>query len=79
MPWRHRIEATVTRAWYEGAWWLWLFWPLSLLTALAVGWRRYRIKPAPLSVPVVVVGGITVGGTGTVTYTLLTLPKSDLV
>ena len=64
MAWRHRIEATVTRAWYEGAWWLWLFWPLSLLTALAVGWRRYRIKPAPLSVPVVVVGGITVGGTG---------------
>lgn len=64
MALRHRIEATVTRAWYEGAGWLWFFWPLSLLTSWVVRWRRYRITPMPLPVPVVVVGGITVGGTG---------------
>ncbi|MDG1066558.1 MAG: tetraacyldisaccharide 4'-kinase [Luminiphilus sp.] len=64
MVWRQRIERCVNRGWYEGAGWLWLVWPLSLMTGLVVRWRRYRINPASLPVPVVVVGGITVGGTG---------------
>ena len=64
MAWRQRIESFVTRAWYEGAGWLWLVWPFSLITALVVRWRRYWVSPLSLPVPVVVVGGITVGGTG---------------
>ena len=72
---RQRIESVVTRAWYEGALWLWLLWPLSLITGWVVRWRRYRITPAPLPVPVVVVGGITVGGTGK-TPVLLALAKA---
>ena len=62
------LEQRITRAWYQGgSLWLWLLWPLSLLfgAATAVRRRRWRqLPPEPLPVPVVVVGGITVGGTG---------------
>ena len=58
MVWRQRLERCLTRGWYEGAGWLWLAWPLSLITGLVVRWRRYRVNPASLPVPVVVVGGI---------------------
>ena len=62
---RHRIEARVVRAWYRGAWWLFLLWPLSLLVAIVVRHRyRRRQRVDTLPVPVIVVGGITVGGTG---------------
>lgn len=62
---RHRFEARVVRAWYRGAWWLFLLWPLSLLVAIAVRYRyRRRQRVDTLPVPVIVVGGITVGGTG---------------
>lgn len=62
-----RLEQYVTHAWYRGARWLWLLWPFSLLTSVVVARRRRRFllrPPTPLSVPVVVVGGITVGGSG---------------
>ena len=62
-----RLEQYVTHAWYRGALWLWLLWPFSLLTSLVVARRRRRFllhPPTPLSVPIVVVGGITVGGSG---------------
>ena len=62
-----RLEQYVTHAWYRGARWLWLLWPFSLLTLVVVARRRRRFllhPPTPLSVPVVVVGGITVGGSG---------------
>ena len=62
---RQRFEARVVRAWYRGAWWLFLLWPLSLLVAIVVRYRyRRRQRVDTLSVPVIVVGGITVGGTG---------------
>ena len=62
---RHRFEARVVRAWYRGAWWLFLLWPLSLLVAIVVRHRyRRRQRVDTLPVPVIVVGGITVGGTG---------------
>lgn len=57
------------RAWYRGARWLWLLWPLSLLFALISHLRRQlfalglkRVYRAP--VPVLVVGNLTVGGNG---------------
>jgi len=62
-----RLEQYVTQAWYRGARWLWLLWPFSLLTSVVVARRRRRFllrPPTPLSVPVVVVGGITIGGSG---------------
>lgn len=59
----------ITRAWYSNASWLYLLWPLSMLYRMIIavrkrcyqaGWlRSYRSK-----LPVIVVGNITVGGTG---------------
>ncbi|GAB3107564.1 tetraacyldisaccharide 4'-kinase [Aestuariicella hydrocarbonica] len=53
-------------AWYEGRWWLWLLWPLSLILQGIAGWRRTRLMrhAQTLPAPVLVVGNITLGGTG---------------
>ncbi len=53
-------------AWYQGRWWLWLLWPLSLLLRWIAGIRRQRLQKLakPFSAPVIVVGNITLGGTG---------------
>ncbi len=47
-----------------------LLWPLSQIFSLLARWRRARIIPQRLAVPVVVVGGITVGGAGKTPLTL---------
>lgn len=56
------------QAWYKGATWLYLLWPLSLLYQLIISIRRRRQQrkaAAPgVSVPVIVIGNISVGGTG---------------
>lgn len=59
-------ESFWLEAWYQGRWWLWLLWPLSLfLRLLAAIRRRYLSQLAEaLEVPVIVVGNITLGGTG---------------
>ena len=59
----------LTRAWYHGAWWLWLLRPLELLFRLLAATRRglYQLGLLPVyrpPVPVIVIGNITVGGTG---------------
>jgi tetraacyldisaccharide 4'-kinase len=64
-----RLRETLENAWYRGAWWLWLLRPLELLFRLGARARRglYRIGLLPVyraPLPVVVVGNITVGGTG---------------
>ena len=64
-----RLRETLENAWYRGAWWLWLLRPLELLFRLGAAARRglYRSGLLPVyraPVPVVVVGNITVGGTG---------------
>lgn len=64
-----RLSAYITQSWYKGAAWLWLLLPFSILFLLLITARRhaYRIglfKSWRVSVPVVVVGNISVGGTG---------------
>lgn len=56
-------------AWYRGAWWLWLLRPLEWLFRSLAALRRFLYRSALLPVyrpekPVVVVGNVTVGGTG---------------
>lgn len=64
------MNDALQRAWYRGALWFWPFlpvlWPLSLLFCALARYRRSRLqgKSQPLPVPVVVVGNISVGGTG---------------
>lgn len=56
------------KAWYKKAGWLILLWPLSLLFQLLAGIRRklQESKTAPEShtVPLIVIGNISLGGTG---------------
>jgi tetraacyldisaccharide 4'-kinase len=64
-----REQGGITGAWYSGAWWLWLLRPLELLFRLVTFVRRSLYRLGLLKVyrpdkPVVVVGNITVGGTG---------------
>ena len=63
------IETTITRAWQRQAAWLWLLLPFSWLYGLLMLVRRQAYKAkffasyrAP--VPVMVIGNITVGGSG---------------
>ena len=64
---RDQLERVITEGWYSGARWLWLLRPLSVVFALLSATRRYYWRwrgAASLPVPVIVIGGITVGGTG---------------
>ncbi|MFL2706343.1 MAG: lipid A export permease/ATP-binding protein MsbA [Gammaproteobacteria bacterium] len=59
----------IEQSWYQKKLWLWLLWPLSLLTRFAVKRRREKFLNQPSlswkpEVPVIVVGNIVVGGTG---------------
>jgi tetraacyldisaccharide 4'-kinase len=52
-------------AWYQRAFWPWLFLPLSLLYAFILFVRKlFQSNPRPSDIPVIVVGNITAGGTG---------------
>lgn len=56
------------RAWYSNAGWLILLWPLSLVFQMLVSVRRKiqqrAARPASHKVPVVIIGNISIGGTG---------------
>ncbi len=63
------MESLFTTAWQKKAWWLWLLLPLSWLYRL-ISWFNKKLydihlKPVYYSpVPVIVIGNITVGGSG---------------
>lgn len=63
------LREALVLAWHRGAWWLWLLRPLELLFRLATTIRRKLYRHGLLAVyrapvPLVIVGNITVGGTG---------------
>ncbi len=69
-----------TRAWHEGHPALWLLWPLTVLFSLITFLRRqlYRmgvLRAHDFPVPIVVVGNITVGGTGKTPLTLALIER----
>ena len=62
-------ESALVTAWYQGAWWLYFLRPLEFFFRCVVALRKalYHtgfVKQFTPSKPVVVVGNITVGGTG---------------
>ncbi|EED34197.1 tetraacyldisaccharide 4'-kinase [Luminiphilus syltensis NOR5-1B] len=62
-----QLESFISRAWYAKAPWLWLLLPLSFIVGIVVSIRARRLQSTRhqrLPIPVIVVGGITVGGTG---------------
>lgn len=64
-----RLHRWVEAIWYEGHWAGYLLWPLSQLFWLVVALRRWcyqqgYLRTQTLAVPVVIVGNLTVGGTG---------------
>lgn len=63
------LELAMVNAWHNKAWWLWLLLPLSGLYAAVTYVRRKLYQKGLLSsykapIPVMVVGNITVGGSG---------------
>lgn len=63
------LSARLLQAWYRGHAWLWLLWPLERLYVWLVQRKRRQFLRGQLDsyrapVPVIVVGNITVGGTG---------------
>ena len=69
----------IEQSWYQKKLWLWMLWPISLLTKFAVKRRREKFKNQPKlswkpNIPVIVIGNIVVGGTGK-TPTVIWLSK----
>jgi tetraacyldisaccharide 4'-kinase len=61
------LEKLFNLAWYGKLQWTWVLWPLSLLYGWVVNKKRrafLQSTPDANPVPVIVVGNITVGGTG---------------
>lgn len=63
-----KIESLLVDAWYKKSGWLWLLFPFSIIFYCLTFFRRVWLsrsrKKNHFSVPVVVVGNISVGGTG---------------
>lgn len=61
------LERLFNLAWYGRVQWTWVLWPLSVLVGLVTSRKRQAYLAAnmqPYTVPVIVVGNITIGGTG---------------
>ena len=63
---RADMQRRLSDSWAQPSLPLRLLWPLSKLYEVVAAKRRQRLsrRAAPLSVPVIVVGNITLGGTG---------------
>jgi len=66
---RHSLEDFVTAQWQHRGWFAWLMLPFSLLFGLVARVRRFGylrgwFKSTRMPMPVIVVGNVTVGGTG---------------
>ncbi|MBK8971555.1 MAG: tetraacyldisaccharide 4'-kinase [Hahellaceae bacterium] len=69
------LARKIEQIWYEGSAWRWALVPLSLLYRAVVTFRRYRWLKRPGAayrsrVPLIVIGNLTVGGTGKTPLTL---------
>jgi len=68
----------LVRAWDRQAGWLWLFWPLAYIFRLAAAARKNKQQTqadgSNIPIPVIVVGNISVGGTGKTPF-VITLAK----
>ena len=74
---RDWLEDAVNRSWYGRFGVTFLFLPLQPMVALFIWWRRRfrpRAKFAAVGTPIIVVGGLTAGGTGK-TPTLIALAR----
>ena len=74
---RDWLEDAVNRSWYGRIGFTFLFLPFQPIAALVIWWRRRfrpRAKFASLGAPIIVVGGLTAGGTGK-TPTLIALAR----
>ena len=59
------MTQTILNAWYRGAWWLYLLLPFASLYLWLRSWHLCRQpKPGKNPLPLVVIGNITIGGTG---------------
>ena len=62
------LQQRLARAWYADSWWLKSLLPFSWLFNLLARWRRARLQTryqgAAFAVPVIIVGNISVGGSG---------------
>jgi len=62
------LQGYFLRAWYDTNWLTWILWPFSQLFKILIVARKYvyqrQTTTTPCTVPVIVVGNITVGGTG---------------
>lgn len=62
---KHKFQQLITRAWYRrGPSWIWLLMPLEWLVLLVVKKRFKNRTIVQATPPVIIVGNITVGGTG---------------
>jgi len=59
------VTQKILNAWYRGAWWLYLLRPFASLYLWLRSWHLSRQpKPGKNPLPLVVIGNITIGGTG---------------
>ncbi|GAA6133535.1 tetraacyldisaccharide 4'-kinase [Oceaniserpentilla sp. 4NH20-0058] len=61
------LERLFNASWYGWFQWTWLLYPLTILVSVITKRKRQTFlanNPQPFSVPVIVVGNITIGGTG---------------